>query len=565
MQRFKIISLCFGLFIFNISIAQDCNKIPDSLKKYSYLELDAKIYNSSVRLQKHNAIYSRTHVLKAKKENNIEELTIGYNVMAEVENHPKQGLKYSDSAIYLAKKKIPRLLSYLYHTRADLYYNEKKLKKSLDYYLLAYKDSIFLSKKFRNIVHYRIGVIKDIQGKQEEALTIYKKCEEYANKYKLNNVAYLYGLSELYNKIGRIKLSEQYTRKGIALSKNNIDNLYYYPYFISNRGKNYYKRKQYQKAIIDLSKPLKTIQNDYSNYAENCYYIGECYKKLHQEKKAVEYFKKVDSIFTVNNDVYPLIISAYQHLIDYYKKNQDFKQAIYYSDQFIKADCVIDDNYKYITSKIAKTYDIQKVVSSKQAVITSLKKEKRNFVTAILLLFLGLFLVSNLWYINNKKKQTELLKQRELFNIFKLEREQQSLNQKINFSDKKTSLSNIDESVIAQILSSLEHFEKEQCYLHKEYTVEILATEFKTNSNYLSRIINEIKGASFTTYINVLRIEYILEKLETDKKFLNYTIQGLSEFSGYNSVQTFTRAFTLYTKMKPSEFLKELRARNIQN
>ena len=91
----------------------------------------------------------------------------------------------------------------------------------------------------------------------------------------------------------------------------------------------------------------------------------------------------------------------------------------------------------------------------------------------------------------------------------------------------------------------------------------MLATEFKTNSNYLSKVINEIKGTTFTQYTNMLRIEYILEKLETDKKFSQYTIQALSEFSGYNSVQTFTRAFTYQTKMKPSDFLKELRNRNV--
>ncbi|MEO8516316.1 MAG: AraC family transcriptional regulator, partial [Flavobacterium sp.] len=84
-----------------------------------------------------------------------------------------------------------------------------------------------------------------------------------------------------------------------------------------------------------------------------------------------------------------------------------------------------------------------------------------------------------------------------------------------------------------------------------------------TNSNYLSKVINEVKGCNFNQYINVLRIEYILDKLETEKKFSHYTIQALSEFSGYNNVQTFTRAFAAYTKMTPSNFIKELKNRNL--
>ncbi|WP_431190641.1 AraC family transcriptional regulator [Flavobacterium circumlabens] len=39
-------------------------------------------------------------------------------------------------------------------------------------------------------------------------------------------------------------------------------------------------------------------------------------------------------------------------------------------------------------------------------------------------------------------------------------------------------------------------------------------------------------------------------------------MQALSEICGYNSVQTFTRAFTAYTKMKPSDFIKELKVKN---
>ena len=126
---------------------------------------------------------------------------------------------------------------------------------------------------------------------------------------------------------------------------------------------------------------------------------------------------------------------------------------------------------------------------------------------------------------------------------------------------KKSGITNIDENVISQILNYLEQFEKEQWFLNEDYTVEMLASKFKTNSTYLSKIINQIKGCSFTTYINNLRIEFIIEKLENDKKFLLYSIQALSEISGYNNVQTFTRAFTLHTKIKPSEYIKQLKNR----
>jgi AraC-like DNA-binding protein len=171
--------------------------------------------------------------------------------------------------------------------------------------------------------------------------------------------------------------------------------------------------------------------------------------------------------------------------------------------------------------------------------------------------------------LSKKRNEKELQRQKMLFSAYKIEREQQLLRQNDSTLEiekrisKKNTLLAIDENVIAEILNRLQQFETEQKYLDKEYTVEILASEFKTNSNYLSRVINEIKGNTFTQYINTLRIEYLLEKLETEKRFMHYTIQALSELCGYNSVQTFTRAFILHTKMKPSVFLKIMRNNNL--
>ena len=96
-------------------------------------------------------------------------------------------------------------------------------------------------------------------------------------------------------------------------------------------------------------------------------------------------------------------------------------------------------------------------------------------------------------------------------------------------------------------------------FIVKDHTAEELAKEFETNTTYLSKYLKEVKGTNFTQYLNKLRINYIIEKLETDPVYLSYTIEGLSQSCGYNSVQTFNRAFEAHTKMKASEFLKQLK------
>jgi AraC-like DNA-binding protein len=565
MVYFKFVSFYCFLFFVNIGFAQDIKQIPDSLKKYSYDDL-SKIIDKKWQKGEATLFYSKVFLLKAKQENNYRKIISDWVWMGIEANDFETNIKYSDSAIALAKKKIPEKLAELYWGKANIFYSQKRLKEALNCYLIANQYPNKSIEMAENINFY-IGVIKSTQGEYQEAIAIFKKCEEHPNANAFADYPrYLLALSENYNRINQIKISNEYITKGIAVCSKTAKWKIYLMFFISNRGKNEYKLKHYNKALQDLSSQLKPIRefNDYSNYAENCFFIGECYREQQQNEKAIPYYKKVDSIFTAKNDIYPIIIPAYEHLIAYYKKKQDYKQVIYYSDQFIKADKVVNDNYKYLSSKIVKTYDIEKIMVSKLAIISNLNSDKKMSTFTIILL-IGLLAVTVLFFYNYSKK-----KQKELFDAYKAREEEikkKKSTEKVQNSEnsKKLKASGIDEKVITNILECFQRFEKELRFLDKECDKDLLATEFNTNSTYLSRVLTDIKNTTFTLYINSLRIEYIVEKLENDKEFLKYTIQYLSEISGYNNTLTFARAFEVYTKMKPSDFINQLKIRNIEN
>ncbi len=590
MQKIKTLLVFCCLLCCYCCLAQDFKSIPDSLKKYNHVDLMDKInieFNENIINYKKIYIYAQINLLKAQKENNIQEIVYGYNALTDAVENLELKLKYSDTAISIANNKMPTKLSYLHYCRGIIFYNQNRLKEALNWFLIANKESNNSSLDLNTRINYSIAIIKKTQGNYQEALLMFKKCEEIAkeNKYP-NYLRYLFGLSELYNRMDQIDLSEQYTNRGLDLRKKDASGEYYYPYFISNKGKNYYKRKEYNKAILQLISSSKSFQinNDYSNYAENSYYIGECYRELNQDEKAMMYYKKIDSIFIAKKDIYPLIISAYEHLITYYKKKKNYQQTIHFSDQFIKADKVLDDNYKYIASKIAKTYDIQQVVAEKQAVIASLTSDKKTSLITIILLLLGIILLVFWFYKYYKQKKKELQKQKVLFEAYIAAREQKREPKVIltNLYDdnpiqnpplleksdttlelepdtiEKETLLGINPKVVAEIMNWLEIFKTDKWFL-ETYTVDELAKKIETNSTYLSRVIKETTGCSYPQYLNTLRIEYIIDKLVTEKNFLKYSVQALSESSGYNSVDTFVRAFVLHTKMKPSNFVKQLK------
>lgn len=119
---------------------------------------------------------------------------------------------------------------------------------------------------------------------------------------------------------------------------------------------------------------------------------------------------------------------------------------------------------------------------------------------------------------------------------------------------------NLSAAIIEDILYKLSLFEKKMDFLQPDLSLTNLAYEFATNTNYLSRVVNQFKGKNFSQYTNTLRINYIIQKLETDKKFRRYTIKAISNEAGFNTAESFGKAFYQVTGMLPSLFIKQLEA-----
>ena len=64
---------------------------------------------------------------------------------------------------------------------------------------------------------------------------------------------------------------------------------------------------------------------------------------------------------------------------------------------------------------------------------------------------------------------------------------------------------------------------------------------------------------NFNTYINILRINYIVEKLKTDSNFINYKISYLAEHSGFASHSSFATVFKSITGISPIKFIELLK------
>ncbi|RXM50556.1 hypothetical protein BOQ64_17580 [Chryseobacterium sp. CH25] len=122
----------------------------------------------------------------------------------------------------------------------------------------------------------------------------------------------------------------------------------------------------------------------------------------------------------------------------------------------------------------------------------------------------------------------------------------------------KSSVTITDETVKALLLK-LEKFETSEKYLRKDLSLSWMANSLATNPKYLSEVIKVYRKHNFTSYINELRINYIVKKLYENPIYREYKIAYLAEECGYVTPRVFVNAFKQQKGFTPSYFVEQLK------
>lgn len=539
----------------------------DTLNKLDFEDLRLRLLDN-IENKKVFKIYADYYIKKAKLNNDTKNLIKGYGF--KVEEYPfEEALINADSMYSLIKEKEPKLLFLYYYKLGNLYSGHRKNKKGLEYYLLAYQNCQNCEDRYYYAIKMQIGVIRSTLGQDQEAISILKETENYFKKNSPKHYLFQqYVTAEAYNSLLELESAKNIIDEGINLLKKDTSQLMY-DRFMTTRGVNLYYRNEYKKSLkllLSILEKAKFVKEDFSDYAFVSYYIGKSYEGLKEKELALEYFKKVDSIFIRHNDIYTLNIDSYKFLIDYYREKKDLKNQLIYTERLIKADSLLLNSNEYAFKKINKEFDIPNLISEKETLINDLRKKDLFSKIIILGLLMSITALAVIFYRNKRKNKAkiELLKN-DLEKYLDKQHKYFEEKNKTFVSEKLTTIENNNDSQgkmsdIAKenILQSLVLFENNKDFINKNCSLENLAKDFNTNKTYLSKIINENKGYSFSNYINNLRIDYVIQLLKEDKKIRKYSIESISEEVGYNNPKVFSKAFYERIQMKPSVFIKNM-------
>ena len=348
----------------------------------------------------------------------------------------------------------------------------------------------------------------------------------------------------------------------------------YFPYFISSEGTDAFYNKDYNKAIKKLSEAIK-LYNDQWPHVTEIFYLGLSNWKLGRQGVAVKYFEEIDKEYERSKKLNPEFRSAYELLIKYNDSIGNTDKQLEYINKLMSLDRSYEKNYKYLYTKINKEYDTQKLITEKNRIESSLKTQRAIISSLLLIAVIIISLVGYRYYHLQKvykdrfneiiaKKDVDIttnLPQEKALEVKPSSSEADFSIKPKNFFDVEyyNKIPGLNPLFVESILNQLHVFEKENKFLDNQISQKMLSESLGTNSTYLSKIINVYKGKSFNHYINDLRIDYIIEFMKNDAKYLNIDVKELATMAGFTNAISFSDNFQRKYQIKPSFFIKMMK------
>lgn len=282
-----------------------------------------------------------------------------------------------------------------------------------------------------------------------------------------------------------------------------------------------------------------------------------------------------------------LIVNAYGMLADAYSQLQLHDSARHYREMYFNLKDSVYNTNKFYNAR----YKLSEYENRKHESLVSQLNDQISFQTYVLVTvvcFTLLLLISS--YIIYKKnrhlvqtqrlliRKNEDLEERERQNHILLQQYLQqveineqsfvaeTMDENLNDSsgkelchdnipteDKIVCHDNIEKQLLNKINDVMEDM---SVISNPDFCLQMLADMVQSNTNYVSRVINNSYNKNFKTLLNERRIREACHKLSDSENYVGYTMQVIYEEVGYKNASSFIRAFKKVYNMTPSEYQK---------
>ncbi|MTH15183.1 helix-turn-helix domain-containing protein [Flavobacterium sp. LC2016-01] len=572
------------LLVFNSSFAQQTQ-----ISEQEYLALQDKIRFSMNTNVEQGIVYAK----ELMKSNNNKHLAFANGAasylyqmdgnLAKSEETSKKSFLYLDKMPESSEK--TKLKGYLYNYRGLTEWKRGNLSAALENYQKGVKFSLEVEDviqvvKFKSniaLINEEVGnyqlAIKNLRQNNDfidKNERVYPK-EQFQNsksninldlgnsyegyymknrnkKYLIDSAAYFYKKAVTY--------SQNFTNNKIV-AKMSLGNIYLMKKDIVNAEKTYYD-------ILFLSKQ----NNSEDLYQMANYNLGDLYFYNKKYEKALVCLKKVDSISLKNKALDDNYLKSNYLQAKIYsamnKPDEAYKHSKIYLNTYEKSESKLRDEAQEVNYKLG-------VEDLSEEMLTIQEKYKYDVLVnkalkifyVVLVLGIVFFLIKNIRDKNKAHKKMNALIEEFKANIEKKENPPILATAKvleeeeIQLKKENVNLS-IDEAKENKIVEKLLALENKLEYLNADFTLPYVAKKIKTNTTYLSYVVNKRFGKSFGEYSNELKINYVINQMITNHMYRKYSTQAIAESVGFKNAVSFAKSFRKRTGVSPAQFASNI-------
>lgn len=103
--------------------------------------------------------------------------------------------------------------------------------------------------------------------------------------------------------------------------------------------------------------------------------------------------------------------------------------------------------------------------------------------------------------------------------------------------------------------------EKEALYLDPDLTLRMVAEKLRTNTKYLSQVVNHHAGVNFQRFLNAYRIEAAKDSICSDQ-YEKLTLYGIARQCGFRNKSTFYKVFKEIVGTTPKKYWRRCRRKS---
>jgi len=555
----------FILFLYCISVhaiaeQKNIQKNADSLQKYSLGDLIRKSYS-----EKNPKIYCDEMAKRnlSDKDKMKYYRICGEKYYLEIMNNFDKSLQFIKISNFYAQKEEDFTM---YANNLNMIALIYALQNKNDLALFCLKKKRMYESKDKSNIQELIfggdeglvyGVIGDFDKKIKGYIKAVKDLDDYlANQKKI--------APEIFLEINRAKREKYNSIVDAYLLQKKLDSAAFYlkkikslPLSLSDLDSEGVRDSEIHYAILSgnlddaiekANKDLNEFRDDKVTVFYDSYYLAQAYLLKKKYKTSLAYCEQALKSKQISFGFINYELELYKIAMQATDKMGDEKAYLKYSRLYEKANQKFDYNSK--ADFIAKLYNLDQIQPLEYELNHTKSFMSYLWIAVLVLGLLTAYLVHRFFTLKKYKKRfMEINAHLEKQIPAPIKDENNTKSNKNNLSDEKEN----------EILDKLNKFEQKKQFLSPLMSLSVLSAQIGTNTNYLSSIIKKHKQSNFNSYLNQLRIDYIVMKLKQNPEYLNYKISYLAEECGFSSHTVFSRIFIEKMGIPPSKFIEYLK------